>query len=179
MSEPGFGFCAAWRDRMAESMNGTWSNHSGFLSHRLSRDVCGGGVCRQSESQGHRQHRLNFPEINGSNPDSLMAQYQAAVAAGSNPLSYISPDCARPLANCDANFIPYGATQIETNINGGGSSSNQMQVTVDRRMNRGFDSGVRLHAGKDNRRKLGLPGPARQVLTNCLTPRFESRLRGF
>ena len=31
---------------------------------------------------------LNNPELTGSNPNNLMAQYQAAVAAGPNPLSY-------------------------------------------------------------------------------------------
>ncbi len=121
---------------------------------------------------------LNFPEINGSNPDSLMAQYQAAVAAGSNPLSYISPDCARPLANCDANFIPYGATQIETNINGGGSSSNQMQVTVDRRMNHGFGFRVAYTLAKTIDVSSGFRARS-SVLTNPLDPRFDRGLADF
>jgi hypothetical protein len=81
---------------------------------------------------------LNYPQITGSNPNNLMAQYQAAVLAGANPLSYISADCARPLANCDANFVPHGATQIITDVSSGSSSSNEMQVTVDRRMNHGL-----------------------------------------
>jgi glycosyltransferase involved in cell wall biosynthesis len=37
MSEPHATFARAWRDRMAEELNGTWSNHSGFLSEELSR----------------------------------------------------------------------------------------------------------------------------------------------
>ena len=36
MSEPGAQFAQAWRERMAGELNGTWSNHSGFLSQRLS-----------------------------------------------------------------------------------------------------------------------------------------------
>lgn len=37
MGEPGAEFAREWRARMAEALNGTWSNHSGFLSERLSR----------------------------------------------------------------------------------------------------------------------------------------------
>ena len=37
MSEPGAPFARAWRDRMAGALNGSWSNHSGFLSEELSR----------------------------------------------------------------------------------------------------------------------------------------------
>jgi glycosyltransferase involved in cell wall biosynthesis len=39
MSEPHAPFARAWRDRMAEELNGTWSNHSGFLSDELSRSM--------------------------------------------------------------------------------------------------------------------------------------------
>ncbi len=80
---------------------------------------------------------LNYPEIYAG-PNSLMSQYQAAVAAGADPLTFITPDCARPLANCNANSIPTGATQIITNVSAGSSSSNQMQLTVDRRMSHGL-----------------------------------------
>jgi hypothetical protein len=37
MAEPDAAFARAWRDRMADELNGTWSNHSGFLSEQLSR----------------------------------------------------------------------------------------------------------------------------------------------
>ena len=37
MSEPGAPFARVWRDEMAAALNGTWSNHSGFLSETLSR----------------------------------------------------------------------------------------------------------------------------------------------
>jgi glycosyltransferase involved in cell wall biosynthesis len=39
MSEPGAEFARAWRERMAHELNGTWSNHSGFLSAELSREL--------------------------------------------------------------------------------------------------------------------------------------------
>jgi hypothetical protein len=35
MSEPGAVFARTWRDEMAAAMNGTWSNHSGFLAQAL------------------------------------------------------------------------------------------------------------------------------------------------
>jgi glycosyltransferase involved in cell wall biosynthesis len=41
MSEPGAPFARLWRDEMADALNGTWSNHSGFLSEALSRRVLG------------------------------------------------------------------------------------------------------------------------------------------
>lgn len=39
MSEPASEFAVAWRDRMASAMNGTWSNHSGFLAQALSEEM--------------------------------------------------------------------------------------------------------------------------------------------
>jgi hypothetical protein len=39
MAEPGSVFARRWREQMAESLNGTWSNHSGFLSQRLTIDL--------------------------------------------------------------------------------------------------------------------------------------------
>jgi hypothetical protein len=89
---------------------------------------------------------LNYPEIFGG-PNSLMEQYlSVADSAPPNPppssitadiVNYITPDCARPLANC-VGGLPTGATQIETNVSAGTSSSNEMQLTLDRRMNHGL-----------------------------------------
>jgi hypothetical protein len=39
MSEPGAAFARAWRDQMAAAMNGTWSNHSGFLAQTLTEGM--------------------------------------------------------------------------------------------------------------------------------------------
>ena len=39
MSEPGSEFARAWRAQMAAELNGTWSNHSGFLPARLSAQM--------------------------------------------------------------------------------------------------------------------------------------------
>lgn len=35
--KPGSAFARAWRDEMAAALNGTWSNHSGFLAEELAR----------------------------------------------------------------------------------------------------------------------------------------------
>src|SRR5439155_4707210 len=37
MAEPGASFAMAWRAEMADALNGTWSNHSGFLAEALTR----------------------------------------------------------------------------------------------------------------------------------------------
>jgi hypothetical protein len=37
MAEPGSLFARTWRAKMGGALNGTWSNHSGFLPHRLAR----------------------------------------------------------------------------------------------------------------------------------------------
>ncbi len=39
MAEPGSTFARTWRERMADALDGTWSNHSGFLSQELSEEM--------------------------------------------------------------------------------------------------------------------------------------------
>lgn len=39
LSRPGSAFARAWRDRMAGALNGTWSNHSGFLARALADEL--------------------------------------------------------------------------------------------------------------------------------------------
>jgi glycosyltransferase involved in cell wall biosynthesis len=39
MAEPGSAFAREWRARMGDALDGTWSNHSGFLSEELSRKM--------------------------------------------------------------------------------------------------------------------------------------------
>jgi len=39
MAEPGSRFAKQWRDQMAESLDGSWSNHSGFLAESLTVDL--------------------------------------------------------------------------------------------------------------------------------------------
>lgn len=39
MAEPDSAFAKAWRTRMGAAINGTWSNHSGFLAQALSEEL--------------------------------------------------------------------------------------------------------------------------------------------
>ncbi len=39
LAEKGSRFARAWRERMADELDGTWSNHSGFLSQALSEEM--------------------------------------------------------------------------------------------------------------------------------------------
>ena len=41
LAEPGAQFGRAWRAKMADALNGTWSNHSCFLPQRLSEELPG------------------------------------------------------------------------------------------------------------------------------------------
>ncbi len=126
---------------------------------------------------------LNNPEITGSNPNNLMAQYQsyAATADPSNPIDVvnsISPDCARALANCDVNFVPQGATQIITNVSNGSSSSNELQVTLDRRMNHGLGFRVAYTLAKTIDVSSGFRARS-STYTNPADPRFDRGLADF
>ena len=38
-AEPGSAYARVWRQRMAGALNGTWSNHSGFLAEQLAREL--------------------------------------------------------------------------------------------------------------------------------------------
>jgi Carboxypeptidase regulatory-like domain len=88
---------------------------------------------------------VNFPQVGG--PNGLFAQYQYFVGQGVDPTLNINPDCARLLANCQgaAPGTPAflgsatAATQILTDLSNTNSSSNQLQVTVDKRASHGLE----------------------------------------
>jgi Carboxypeptidase regulatory-like domain len=87
----------------------------------------------------------NYPVMGG--PQGLTAQYNYYVSQGEDPYLGIYPECSRPLAACNGvaegepfNFLgnPTGAQYILTSVSEGSSASNELQVTVDRRMNHGL-----------------------------------------
>jgi hypothetical protein len=128
---------------------------------------------------------LNFPTLNGAN--GLMAQYQYYVGQGSDPYSSISVDCARPLAACNGIGqglgeaflgIPTGATQIQTNLSEGSSSSNQLQVEADRRMSHGLQFRVAYTLAKTIDESSGFRARS-AVYTNPLNPAFDRGLADF
>jgi hypothetical protein len=88
---------------------------------------------------------LNYASYTG--PNGLEAQYLYFLGqeptTGVSTANAINPDCARPLAACTGGTpaftgLPTGATQIYTNLSEGNSSSNEFQLTVDKRLSRGL-----------------------------------------
>jgi hypothetical protein len=59
-----------------------------------------------------------------------------------NGFGGLNPECARPLAACDSPLDPFGsptgAQQIDANVSEVSSSSNQFQLTVDKRLSHGL-----------------------------------------
>lgn len=82
-------------------------------------------------------------ETNYAQLSVLEDQYLANGYLLPNGSSGINPECARPLAACADPLDPFGqptgAQQIYTNLSDANSSSNQLQVTVDKRMSRGIE----------------------------------------
>ena len=128
---------------------------------------------------------LNFPTLGG--PNGLMTQYQYDVNNGLDPYVYVSTDCARPLAACNgiseglgAAFlgIPTAATQIQTNVSEGSSSSNEFQLTVDRRMSHGLQFRVAYTLSKTIDQTSGFRARS-SVYTNPFDPAFDRGLADF
>ncbi len=80
-------------------------------------------------------------DVNAPVPSILRQQF--ANTGGASGGGFINPDCARPLGGCadptDPNSSPVGALQLLTDLSAGSSGSNQLQLTVDRRFNHGFN----------------------------------------
>jgi hypothetical protein len=131
-----------------------------------------GSLSRKAISQTN----LNYPTLGG--PNGLMAQYQDAVNSGSDPYLTVSADCARPLAACNASGIPTGATQIYTNVSNGSSSSNQLQLTVDRRMNHGLEFRVAYTVSKTIDQTSGFRARS-STYTDPFNPAFDRGLADF
>jgi len=125
---------------------------------------------------------LNFPTIGG--PNGLMAQYLYQVSQGNDPYFNVSTDCARPLAACDGPagqaFLgtPLGATQIETDVSEGSSSSNELQIEVDRQMNHGLGFRVAYTVSKTIDETSGFRARS-STYTNPFDPAFDRGLADF
>jgi hypothetical protein len=123
---------------------------------------------------------LNFPTLGG--PNGLMTQYQYYVSQMTDPYSSISTDCARPLAACNGSpaftGIPTGATQIITDVSAGGSSSNELQATLDRRLSHGLQFRVAYTVSKTIDVTSGFRARS-STFTNPADPRFDRGLADF
>lgn len=128
---------------------------------------------------------LNYPILTG--PNGLMTQYQYFVSHGKDPYENISADCARPLAACDGQALGYprdfegnptGATQIITNVSEGTSSSNQLQITVDKQMSHGLQFRVGYTLAKTIDIASGFRARS-STFTNPADPAFDRGLADF
>jgi hypothetical protein len=111
----------------------------------------------------------NFP--------SLAVMQQQYAAAGNDPTA-INPECARPLAFCDSSGNPTGAQQIYTNLSASNSSSNQLQVTVDKRLSHGLSVRGAYTLAKTIDISSGFRARS-STLTDPLNPRFDRGLADF
>jgi hypothetical protein len=111
----------------------------------------------------------NFPTL-----ANLKAQL---TAAGGDP-SLLNPECARPLAACDANGNPTGAQQLLTNVSEGTSSSHQFQFTVDRRLSHGLQFRVAYTLSKSIDDASGFRARS-STLTDPTNPRLDRGLADF
>ena len=111
----------------------------------------------------------NFPSL-----PALQAQL---AAAGGDP-SQLNPECARPLAACDANGNPTGAQQLLTNISEGTSSSHQFQLTVDKRLSHGLQFRAAYTLSKTMDDSSGFRARS-STRTDPLNPRLDRGLADF
>lgn len=111
----------------------------------------------------------NFPSL---------AALQAQLAAAGGDPSALNPECARPLAACDANGNPTGAQELETNTSSGTSSSHQLEVTVDKRANHGLQFRAAYTLSKSIDDNSGFRARS-STLTDPLDPRLDRGLADF
>jgi hypothetical protein len=110
----------------------------------------------------------NFPQ--------LAVMQQQYLAGGYDNLN---PDCARPLAACDPSTgLPTQAVQIYTNTNQANSSSNQFQLTVDKRLSHGLQFRVAYTIAKTIDVTSGFRARS-STLLNPLDPRLDRGLADF
>jgi hypothetical protein len=115
----------------------------------------------------------NYPLLTGG-PNSLQTQYLTPGIG----FDGLNPECARALAACDANGNPTGAQQIETNISGVNSSSNQFQLTIDKRLSHGVQFRVAYTNAKTIDESSGFRARS-SSFTDPANPRLDRGLADF
>ncbi len=111
----------------------------------------------------------NYPLLSA-----LVAQYEDPTIG----FAGLNPECARPLANCDANGNPQGAAQILTNISGVNSSSHQFQLTIDKRLSHGLQFRVAYTHAKTIDSSSGFRARS-STFTDPTDPRLDRGLADF
>jgi len=111
----------------------------------------------------------NFPTLSA---------LQAQLAAAGGDASQLNPECARPLAACDANGVPTGAQQILTNVSNSNSSSNEFQLTVDKRASHGLQFRAAYTLSKTIDESSGFRSRS-STYTDPTNPAFDRGLADF
>jgi hypothetical protein len=140
------------------------------FQYQLSRDTMVEAVYAGSLGRKAIQTtETNFPTV---------PNLQALIAANGGDPANINPECARPLAACDANQNLTGAGEVETNVSEGTSSSHQFQLTVDKRTSHGLEFRVAYTLSKSIDDSSGFRARS-STLTDPLNPRFDRGLADF
>ena len=90
----------------------------------------------------------------------------------------LNPECARPLAFCDSNGNPTVAQQILTNVSAVNSSSNQFQLTVDKRLSHGVQFRIAYTRAKTIDGSSGFRARS-STFTDSTDPRLDRGLADF
>lgn len=114
-------------------------------------------------------NEVNFPSL-----ATLQQQY---ADSGFDPAA-INPECARPLAACDANGNPTGAQAIYSNFSNTNSSSHQFQLTLEKRMGHGLSLRGAYTLAKTIDTSSGFRARS-STYTDPLNPAFDKGLSDF
>ncbi len=113
-------------------------------------------------------------DFNAPLPNILQQQFANA--------GFINPDCARPLGGCpdptDPNGFSTGAQYLYTDLSAGTSSSNQFQLTVDKRFSHGFNIRGAFTLSKTTDNQSGFRYNS-SFFTDPFDPAFDRGLANF
>jgi Carboxypeptidase regulatory-like domain len=116
-------------------------------------------------------NEVNYPSL------AILQQQLAA-----NGVDGLNPECARPLAACDSPLDPFGqptgAQQIYTNYSDANSSSNELQLTVDKRFSHGLTFRVAYTLAKTIDDSSGFRARS-STYTDPTDPAFDRGLADF
>jgi Carboxypeptidase regulatory-like domain len=163
-----------------------YSNHVNFgFQYQLSRETMVeaayvGSFSRKAINTGE----LNFPTVAG--PNGLMAQYQYYISQGTDPTFLDLADCARPLGNCQGaapgfpafTGTPTGEEQILGDFSNSNASSNQFQLTLDKRASHGLEFRAAYTLSKTIDVNSGFRARSTEM-TNPNDPAFDRGLADF
>jgi hypothetical protein len=108
----------------------------------------------------------------------LLSILQQQLAAAGGDASALNPECARPLAACDASGNPTGEQQIYANFSNSNSDSHQLQVTVDQQTAHGLQFRVAYTLSKTIDDNSGFRARS-STYTDPTNPAFDRGLADF